>query len=279
MRRNMLRDYARGSWLASFATLTWLAACDGRTLDVGLTADAGVQGTSPGPSGGLPNLQATLISATTSVESQTPGGACSPWGQVEGLAFAPMTPALPAGATSAALTDSARRLAGTWIGHVTSPWANWDVAVAFSLPDSTYGGSYEAISNSATVPSFYYGSDLPCTMKKWQILGADTAGLEGDINVPYVIPAESPAELAEAGSDTNGVVDPVDGDASAEDATTAGGGASASLPGSCYLPGWQGQFHAMTFDTSGNRLRFTFGTGQSQGDYPISYDLWRVCGE
>jgi hypothetical protein len=276
----MLKDYARGFRLASFTTLALLAACDGRTLNVGLTADAGVPGPSPGPSAGLPDLQATLFSATTSVASQTAGGACSPWGQVEGLAFAPMTLALPAGATSAALADSARRLAGTWIGHVTSPWANWDVAIAFSSPDSMYGGSYVAISNSATVPSFYYGSDLPCTMKQWQILGADTAGLEGDINVPYVIPAESPGELAEAGSDTdaNGVVDP-DGDGGAEDATTEGHAASPPPPGSCYLPTWQGQFHAMTFDTNGNRLRFTFGTGESQGSYPIAYDLWRLCGD
>jgi hypothetical protein len=289
MRRNVPKDYARGTRLgslasrASLATLALLAACDGHVLNVGLTGstDAGVQ--APGD-GGLPHLQATLISATTSIAPQSAGAACAPWAQVEGLAFAPMTPAPAAGTTGEPLVESARRLAGTWIGHVTSPWANWDVAVAFSSSDADGGGSYEAISDSATVSSFYYGSDLPCMMKKWRVLNADTAGLEGDINVTYVTFADSPDGddvLADAGpgAGANGDVGLADGDVSAGDASAVGGGEDVSSPASCYLPGWQGQFHAMTFDMNENRLRFTFGTGESQGYYPISFDLWRVCGE
>jgi hypothetical protein len=166
------------------------------------------------------------------------------------------------------------------------PWAHDTMYVEASRSEGTIRIQVKLVGEDNSLRgardlSFYYGTDLPCPMKNWQILGADAAGLEGDINVAFVPPTPGGSGLEDAGPDTdaNGVVGSVDDDGSAEDATTAGGDGDASPLASCYLPGWQGQFHAMTFDTNGSRLRFTFGTGEDQGSYPISYDLWRVCGE
>lgn len=252
----------RGAGGCLFVFVTTLAACDGQLLNVGTTHDGGAQtsqnseagvgywsvdsglwveidaGGSTDPGSALASPDVSLISTSTSVAAQSAGGACVPWGQVATLAFTPeTTTAPPVGAVGAALAQSASRLAGTWIGHATfltvTGTPSWDLAIRFSAPEPTYGGDYGAITDDPNRPAFYYGSDIPCSLKTWQILDVDTAGLEGELNVTF-------------------------GDSS-----------------SCSLPTWQGQFHAMTFDVTGNRLRFSFGDGG--GAYPIAYDLWRVC--
>jgi hypothetical protein len=95
------------------------------------------------------------------------------------------------------LSTTAAAMAGTWAGTAHAPWDGgevWNVTIAFTTT-SKYGGQYSATGGATTMgftaPAFYYGSDLPCDLKAWQLLDVQSTGIAGTINVTFEYPPEA----------------------------------------------------------------------------------------
>ena len=99
-----------------------------------------------------------------------------------------------------------------------------------------YDGTSPAYPSEADPPAFYYGEvDICPSLDRWRLLRTDG---DGSISGEIDVPFYYGSGL-------------------------------------CQLPAWQGELSSLTFDASGNRLRFSFN--RSDGDDPVVYDLWREC--
>lgn len=170
---------------------------------------------------------------------------CVPWSSVREQTFVGTTDASRSLATLNAIQAA---MAGTFVGHVTSPWGDWDVVITFTSDGHYVASAYDGTTLGGTPPPFYYGGDGTTSgcesLAQWRLLDvAVTGAASGQIDVPFYVPGHWEAD----------------------------GG----YPAQCYLPGWQGLLSQVSFDVPGNRLHFDFGTSDGYG--PIVYDLWREC--
>jgi hypothetical protein len=82
-------------------------------------------------------------------------------------------------------------MAKSWVGLAIAPsgWVpeRWTLAATFQAD-----GHYEAKTyDPAWAPAFYYGSDLPCSLKQWRMRAVGAGGIEGQIDVTFQYPSEA----------------------------------------------------------------------------------------
>jgi hypothetical protein len=88
-----------------------------------------------------------------------------------------------------ALNGTSSAMVGTWVGTAHSPWQpeSWPLLLTLRAD-----GTYDAQTfHGGEAPAFYYGSDLPCELKRWRLDHVSLDGVGGQIDVPFAYPPEA----------------------------------------------------------------------------------------
>jgi hypothetical protein len=148
---------------------------------------------------------------------------CVAWSSVRAE---PFEAAVDAGQSLTTLQAAQANMVGSYVGHATSPWGEWDVLLTFGGNGHYLASSYDGTVSGSTPPPFYYGDPAICpSLDQWRLLDvAVTGAASGELDVGF----------------------------------------SSGAP-ECHLPSWQGLLSQVSFDASGNRLHFDFATSDGYG--------------
>lgn len=170
------------------------------------------------PEGSLPPPEAALDPMTL---VQDVSG-CVPWSSVRGHPFVAV---VDAGRSLATLNDVQMSMVGSFVGHVASPWGDWDLLITFTADGYYAASSYDGTTLGPSSP-FYYGPAPGCeSLDQWRLLDVSVTGAaSGQLDVPYLYGQQG-----------------------------------------CGLPGWQGVLSEVSVDATGNRMHFDFGRSDGYG--------------
>jgi hypothetical protein len=180
---------------------------------------------------GVPDAVAPVVPPDASPPSLDPAtpvhdmGACVPWSSVLGQPFVAdaVDASSGAGVTLGAVT---MEMVGSYVGHATSPWGEWDLLITFAADGHYVASAYNGGALGSMPPPFYYGATTGCeSLDHWRLLSnIGGGGATGQIDVPFSYGAEG-----------------------------------------CGLPGWQGLVSLLSFGSGSDRLLFQFATSDGYG--------------